>query len=72
MRRNTSRKVFLVKRFVDSQILIKNDFEICKLCDFGVSLPLNADGYIDLVKKPDAKYIGELALPVAIPYKISS
>lgn len=42
------------------QILIKNDFEICKLCDFGVSLPLNADGYIDVVKKPDAKYIGEL------------
>ncbi|XP_037050362.1 lymphokine-activated killer T-cell-originated protein kinase [Bradysia coprophila] len=39
-------------------VLIKNDFEICKLCDFGVSLPLNADGYIDLVKKPDAKYIG--------------
>lgn len=42
------------------QILIKNDFEICKLCDFGVSLPLNADGYIDLIKKPDAKYVGEL------------
>lgn len=38
--------------------MIKKDFEICKLCDFGVSLPLNADGYIDLIKKPDAKYVG--------------
>lgn len=39
--------------------MIKNNFEICKLCDFGVSLPLNDDGYIDVIKKPDAKYVGK-------------
>ncbi len=42
--------------------MIKNDFVVCKLCDFGVSLPINADGYIDLVKKPDAKYVGEFLI----------
>lgn len=39
-------------------ILIKQQFSICKLCDFGVSLPLTADGFVDLIKKPDAQYIG--------------
>lgn len=34
------------------------EFEICKLCDFGVSIPLNTDGYIDVIKKPDAQYVG--------------
>lgn len=40
-------------------VLIKGDFEICKLCDFGVSQPLNKDGYLDLVKKPSASYVGK-------------
>lgn len=39
-------------------VLIKNSFEHCKLCDFGVSVPLNEDGYIDMEKSPSAKYIG--------------
>lgn len=39
-------------------VLIKGDFELCKLCDFGVSLPLTADGSIDVEKNPDAKYTG--------------
>lgn len=39
-------------------VLIKNSFEHCKLCDFGVSVPLNNDGFIDLEKNPKAKYIG--------------
>lgn len=39
-------------------ILIKQQFSICKLCDFGVSLPLTVDGLVDLIKKPDAQYIG--------------
>lgn len=39
-------------------VLIKGDFELCKLCDFGVSLPLTEDGSIDLKKNPDAKYTG--------------
>lgn len=39
-------------------ILVKQQFSICKLCDFGVSLPLTADGMVDLIKKPDAKYVG--------------
>lgn len=39
-------------------VLIKNSFEHCKLCDFGVSLPLNSEGFIDLAKNPKARYIG--------------
>lgn len=39
-------------------ILIKGDFDLCKLCDFGVSQPLNAEGYLDVKKKPDAQYTG--------------
>lgn len=39
-------------------ILIKTDFAQAKLCDFGVSLPLNKLGFVDLVRKPDARYIG--------------
>lgn len=39
-------------------VLIKGDFELCKLCDFGVSLPLTVDGAIDLKKNPNAKYTG--------------
>lgn len=37
---------------------MKNDFSICKLCDFGVSLPLNEAGFVDLQRKPNAEYIG--------------
>lgn len=39
-------------------VLIKNSFEQCKLCDFGVSLPLNNEGFVDLEKNPDARYVG--------------
>lgn len=39
-------------------VLIKNSFEQCKLCDFGVSLPLNNEGFVDLVKNPKARYVG--------------
>lgn len=39
-------------------VLIKNSFEHCKLCDFGVSLPLNADGFVDVEKDPQAQYVG--------------
>lgn len=40
-------------------VLIKGDFDLCKLCDFGVSLPLNSKGYVDVKKKPDAEYTGD-------------
>lgn len=39
-------------------ILVKGDFEICKLCDFGVSQPINDEGYLDLATKPNASYVG--------------
>lgn len=39
-------------------ILIKGDFSICKLCDFGVSIPIKEDGLVDFEKKPNAVYIG--------------
>lgn len=39
-------------------ILIKGDFVICKLCDFGVSIPLTADGFLDFEKKPGAHLTG--------------
>lgn len=39
-------------------VLVKNDFDACKLCDFGVSLPLNKDGFLDTEKKADAQYVG--------------
>ncbi|XP_021933794.1 lymphokine-activated killer T-cell-originated protein kinase-like isoform X2 [Zootermopsis nevadensis] len=38
-------------------ILVKGDFEIVKLCDFGVSVPLNADGVLD-TDDADVEYIG--------------
>ncbi|XKL67853.1 hypothetical protein PGB90_003344 [Kerria lacca] len=42
-----------------SNILIKENFNIIKLCDFGVCLPLNADGSFNKVKAGDkASYIG--------------
>ena len=39
-------------------VLIKGDFAICKLCDFGVSLHLNKLGELDLEKYPVADYVG--------------
>lgn len=39
-------------------ILIKGDFAICKLCDFGVAQPINSDGIMDLEKKILAEYTG--------------
>lgn len=40
-------------------ILIKGDFETCKLCDFGVALPVNKDGTLDVVKAgKNTEYIG--------------
>uniref|UniRef100_A0AAG5DYP2 Protein kinase domain-containing protein n=1 Tax=Anopheles atroparvus TaxID=41427 RepID=A0AAG5DYP2_ANOAO len=39
-------------------ILINKDFESAKICDFGVSLQLNGDGFLDLQKNPDARYVG--------------
>lgn len=45
-------------------VLIKGEFDLCKLCDFGVSLPLNNKGYVDVKKKPDAEYTGEWSVHV--------
>ncbi|KAE9541666.1 hypothetical protein AGLY_003657 [Aphis glycines] len=39
-------------------ILVKNNFEIIKLCDFGVSLPLKSDGTLHKIKGCKAFYIG--------------
>lgn len=39
-------------------ILIKDNFNICKLCDFGVSIPLNVAGEINFNENPQFKYIG--------------
>lgn len=39
-------------------ILIKGEFSVCKLCDFGVSVPIKKDGTLDFDKKPNADYVG--------------
>lgn len=40
-------------------VLVVNDFEACKLCDFGVSLPLMKSGEIDReTAGEDAEYVG--------------
>lgn len=39
-------------------ILIKGNFAICKLCDFGVSLTVKKDGLLDFDKDPKAHYVG--------------
>lgn len=39
-------------------VLVNGDFEICKLCDFGVSLPLDEEGSVNFKKHPELKYIG--------------
>ncbi|XP_030378618.1 lymphokine-activated killer T-cell-originated protein kinase [Scaptodrosophila lebanonensis] len=39
-------------------VLVKGEFEICKLCDFGVSLPLDEHGEINFQKNPGLQYVG--------------
>ncbi|XP_058123395.1 lymphokine-activated killer T-cell-originated protein kinase homolog [Anopheles coustani] len=39
-------------------VLINQNFENAKICDFDVSVPLNNKGYLDRVKAPNARYIG--------------
>lgn len=39
-------------------VLIKGDFDTCKLCDFGVSVPIDDEGFIDLKNHPTANYVG--------------
>lgn len=51
-------KVFLLHGDVKSyNVLVNGDFEICKLCDFGVSLPLDKTGNLDK-GKTKRDYIG--------------
>lgn len=39
-------------------VLIKGEFDVCKLCDFGVSVPIDDDGFIDLKTQPTASFVG--------------
>ncbi|XP_020800898.1 lymphokine-activated killer T-cell-originated protein kinase [Drosophila serrata] len=39
-------------------VLVKGEFEICKLCDFGVSLPLDENGEVNKHKNPELNYVG--------------
>jgi len=39
-------------------VLVKGEFEICKLCDFGVCLPVTKQGNLDREKAPGAEYVG--------------
>ncbi|KAL7744564.1 hypothetical protein ACLKA6_017081 [Drosophila palustris] len=39
-------------------VLVKGEFEICKLCDFGVTLPLDENGEINFQKNPHLQYVG--------------
>ncbi|GBP38791.1 hypothetical protein EVAR_33540_1 [Eumeta japonica] len=39
-------------------ILVNGDFNICKLCDFGVTLPLDENGAVDQTKAGKAVYFG--------------
>lgn len=40
-------------------ILVNGDFVICKLCDFGVTLPLDENGVFDRQNSGKAMYYGE-------------
>lgn len=40
-------------------ILVNGDFVICKLCDFGVTLPLDENGVFDKDKAKRAVYFGK-------------
>lgn len=39
-------------------ILVNGEFEICKLCDFGVSLPIDDEGHVNFITHPELKFIG--------------
>lgn len=39
-------------------ILVNGDFDICKICDFGVSLPLDENGLVNFKKCPKLRYVG--------------
>ncbi|XP_060800490.1 lymphokine-activated killer T-cell-originated protein kinase homolog [Amyelois transitella] len=39
-------------------ILVNGDFEVCKLCDFGVTLPLDENGVFDKMNAGKAVYYG--------------
>ncbi|KAL5285678.1 PBK family protein [Megaselia abdita] len=39
-------------------VLVNGDFEICKLCDFGVSLPMDGEGNVNFKKHPELKFVG--------------
>ena len=41
-----------------ANVLIKDKFNICKLCDFGVSLPLDNEGFVDFKANPNSRYVG--------------
>ncbi|CAH2246164.1 jg4598 [Pararge aegeria aegeria] len=43
-------------------ILVNGDFMICKLCDFGVTLPLDQNGVVDKEKAGKAVYFGKLKI----------
>lgn len=42
-------------------VLVKGEFEICKLCDFGVTMPLDENGEINFHKNPQLQYVGKSA-----------
>lgn len=42
-------------------VLVKGEFEICKLCDFGVTMPLDENGEINFHRNPQLKYVGKCA-----------
>lgn len=42
-------------------VLVKGEFEICKLCDFGVTMPLDENGEINFHKNPQLQYVGKCA-----------
>lgn len=54
-------KMFLLHCDIKSfNILVKGEFEICKLCDFGVCLPLTESGELDFTKTDgEAEYTGK-------------
>lgn len=39
-------------------VLVNGDFAVCKLCDFGVSLPLDENGIFDKASAGNALYYG--------------
>lgn len=45
-------------------ILVNGDFVICKLCDFGVTLPLDENGVFDKKKAGKAVYFGKSHFPL--------